>query len=85
MSIGFGLFAFSPLGPEYSTYGIVAGLWSAVVVALVGVLLGHNGPVVYAPRSMSMFLVNSTIAYLLSAHYLSQQPSSPGSCSRRFS
>src|SRR5262245_44947219 len=77
LSIGFGLFAFGPLGPAFLPYGIIAGLYSAVIVSLVGLLLGHNGPVVYAPRSMAMFLVGSSIAHLLATHYIDPAAQAP--------
>src|SRR5215467_141479 len=77
LSIGFGLFAFGPLGAGFLSYGIIAGLYSAVIVSLIGLLLGHNSPVVYAPRSMAMFLVASSIAHLLAAHYIDPAAQTP--------
>jgi len=52
LSIGFGLFALSPLGERYAGYGVLAGLYSAIIVALVAVLLRANSAIVFAPRSM---------------------------------
>jgi SulP family sulfate permease len=77
LSIGLGLFAFGPLGPGFLSYGIIAGLYSAVIVSFVGLLLGHNSPLVYAPRSMAMFLVGSSIAHLLAAHYIDPAAQTP--------
>ena len=33
LCIGFGLYAFSPLGPGYARYGVLAGLYSALLLS----------------------------------------------------
>ncbi len=65
LSIGFGLFALSPLGERYAGYGVLAGLYSAVIVALVAVLLRANSSVVFAPRSMQAYLISMLVLQLV--------------------
>ena len=65
LSIGFGLFALSPLGERYAAYGVLAGLYSAVIVALVALLLRANSSIVLAPRSMQAYLVSMVVLHLV--------------------
>ena len=65
LCIGFGLFAFAPLGERYVGYGVIAGLYSAIIVALIAVLLRANSPVVFAPRSMQAYLVSMVALHLV--------------------
>jgi MFS superfamily sulfate permease-like transporter/CRP-like cAMP-binding protein len=69
LSIGFGLFALSPLGERYAGYGILAGLYSAVIVALVAVLLRSRSAVVLAPRSMQAYLVSMVVLHLIESEF----------------
>ena len=59
MSIGFGLLAFAPFGERFLSVGILAGLYGAIFLGLVAVVLGARGPTVYAPRSLIAFMVGS--------------------------
>jgi len=65
LSIGFGLFALSPLGEAYAGYGVLAGLYSAIIVALIAVLLRANTCVVFAPRSMQAYLISMVVLHLV--------------------
>jgi sulfate permease, SulP family len=65
LSIGFGLFALSPLGDSYTGYGVLAGLYSAIIVALIGFLLRANTAVVFAPRSMQTYLISMVVLHLV--------------------
>ena len=65
LSIGFGLFALSPLGDRYAGYGVLAGLYSAIIVALIAVLLRANSAIVFAPRSMQAYLVSMVVLHLV--------------------
>jgi SulP family sulfate permease len=40
LCIGFGLYAFAPLGQAYAQYGVLAGLYSGLFPPLVAYLLG---------------------------------------------
>lgn len=62
----YGLLAFSPLGAEGISYAIYAGLGSAVLGGLVGVLLG-KAPVQFGgPRGSTSFITAGSVALLLS-------------------
>lgn len=67
LSIGFGLFAFNPLGASYAGYGVLAGLYSAVIVAVVGLLFRSNSSIILAPRSMQAYLVSMVVLHLVQA------------------
>ena len=51
LAIGFGLFAFAPLGDRLSQVAILAGVRSAIIVPIVALILRANSSVVYASRS----------------------------------
>src|SRR5262245_39549348 len=57
LAIGFGMFAFVPLGDEYFAYGALAGLLSALIGGFVCVLLGERSTLVYAPRITTTFFL----------------------------
>ena len=65
LAIGFGLFAFAPLGDRFSQVAILAGLYSAIVVPIIALILRADSSVVFAPRSMASFLVSGVIFHLL--------------------
>ena len=69
LAIGFGLFALSPLGERYAGYGVLAGLYSAVIVALVALLLRANSSVVFAPRSMQAYLISMLVLQLVQSDF----------------
>ncbi len=72
LSIGFGLFALSPLGDSYTGYGVLAGLYSAIIVALIGFLLRANTAVVFAPRSMQTYLISMVVLHLVQSESYAQ-------------
>ena len=51
-SIGYGIFALAALGDAFIAPAILAGLYSAVVVSLVVILLGQWTAIAFAPRSI---------------------------------
>ena len=57
LSMGLGILAFAPLGPEYVSTGLIAGLYAAAFLGLVAVLFGARGVAIYAPRSLVAFMV----------------------------
>jgi sulfate permease, SulP family len=65
LAIGFGMFAFVPLGDEYFAYGAVAGLVSALIAGLVCVLLGERSTLVYAPRITTTFFLGLVLYSLV--------------------
>lgn len=61
LAMGYGMFAFAPLGENYFADGALAGIASAVVVAIACVLLGDKTTTVYAPRITSTFFLGLLI------------------------
>ena len=61
MSMGYGLLAFQPLGDGYVSYGIVAGLFSAIVVLALTALLGGAPSLMYTPRSVVTLLMAAVV------------------------
>ncbi len=65
LAIGYGMFAFVPLGEAYFAYGILAGLYAAFIVAVVNVMLGDKSTTVYAPRVVTTFFIGAIILHSL--------------------
>src|SRR3984957_3350705 len=61
LAMGYGMFAFAPLGENYFEDGALAGIVSAFVVAIACVLLGDKTTTVYAPRVTSSFFLGLLI------------------------
>jgi sulfate permease, SulP family len=61
LAMGYGMFAFAPLGENYFEDGALAGIATAFVVAIVCVALGDNTTTVYAPRITSTFFLGLLI------------------------
>ncbi len=61
LAMGYGMFAFASLGENYFAVGALAGLTTALVVAVVCVLLGDKTTTVYAPRVNSTFFLGLLI------------------------
>ena len=59
--MGYGMFAFAPLGENYFEDGAWAGIATAFVVAIACVLLGDKTTTVYAPRVASTFFLGLLI------------------------
>src|ERR1700727_3470153 len=61
LAMGYGMFAFAPLGENYFADGALAGIASAVVVAITCVAFGDKTTTVYAPRITSTFFLGLLI------------------------
>jgi SulP family sulfate permease len=61
LAMGYGMFAFAPLGESYFEDGALAGIVSAFVVAIACVFLGDKTTTVYAPRVTSTFFLGLLI------------------------
>lgn len=61
VSMGYGLLALQPLGEGYLSYGIVAGLMSAIVVLLACALLGGSAGLMYTPRSVVTLVMAAVV------------------------
>ena len=70
ISMGYGMLALAPLGPEYVGHGVLAGLYACVCGGFIALLLGANTTMIYAPRSLITFLIGSLVlqTLVLSAH-----------------
>ena len=70
LCIGFGLFAFSPLGASYAHYGVLAGLYSALLPPLIAYLLGARSISIFGPRNTSQVVIQSLFANMLATQLL---------------
>jgi sulfate permease, SulP family len=61
VSMGYGILALQPLGGGYVSYGVIAGLLSAIVVLLVGALLGGSPGLMYTPRSVVTLILAAVV------------------------
>jgi len=70
VSMGYGMLALAPLGPDYIAHGLLAGLYAVVCGSFTALLLGANTTMIYAPRSIVTFLIGSLVlqTIVLSAH-----------------
>ena len=57
LAMGFGMFAFVSFGDDYFASGALAGLMTALVAGVAGVLLGDKSPTLYAPRITTTFFL----------------------------
>jgi sulfate permease, SulP family len=64
LAMGFGMFAFTALGDSYFAHGALAGLYAAIAVAVVCVVLGDRTTTVYAPRITTTFLLGALLYHL---------------------
>lgn len=65
LAIGYGMFAFVPLGDAYFAYGVLAGLYAAFIGAIVSVALGDKTTTLYAPRVVTTFFLSAIIVHSL--------------------
>src|SRR5258706_3027352 len=69
LAIGYGMFAFVGLGDAYFGLGMVAGLSTAVIVALACVALAEEGSAVFAaPVATTVLYAASISKTLLATH-----------------
>ena len=61
VSMGYGILALQPLGDRYVSYGVVAGLVSAVLVLLAGALLRGSAGLLYTPRSVMALILAAVV------------------------
>jgi len=65
LAMGYGMFAFTALGDSYFAHGALAGLYAAIVVGVVCVVLGDRTTTVYAPRVTTTFLLGALLYHLV--------------------
>lgn len=61
LAMGYGMFAFVAMGDAFFGYGVLAGLWSSLIVALVCVATGNASTTVYAPRVTTTFYLGAVL------------------------
>lgn len=61
VSMGYGILALQPLGEGYVSYGVVAGLVSAIVVLFAGALLPGSPGLLYTPRSVVTLIMAAVV------------------------
>ena len=61
LAMGYGMFAFVALGDAYFAHGVLAGLYTAIIVAVVSVATGDRTTTVYAPRVVTTFYLGSLV------------------------
>lgn len=61
LAMGFGMFAFVALGDAYFAHGVLAGLYTAIVVGVVSVATGDRTTTLYAPRIVTTFFLGSLV------------------------
>jgi MFS superfamily sulfate permease-like transporter len=59
LAMGYGMFAYTALGDSYFAHGALAGLYAAIGVGVVCVVLGDRTTTVYAPRITTTFLLGA--------------------------
>jgi sulfate permease, SulP family len=64
LALGYGMFAFTALGDRYFAHGAIAGLYSAILVGVVCVVLGDRTTTVFAPRVTTTFLLGALLYHL---------------------
>ena len=65
LAMGYGMFAFVALGPQYFAGGAFAGVLTAAIVGIACVALGDKSTHVYAPRVISTFFIGLLLYGLL--------------------
>jgi SulP family sulfate permease len=61
VSMGYGILALQPLGSGYVSYGVIAGLLSAIIVLLAGAVLGGSAGLMYTPRSVVTLIMAAVV------------------------
>jgi len=64
LAMGYGMFAYTALGDSYFAQGALAGLYAAIGVGVVCVVLGDRTTTVYAPRITTTFLLGALLYHL---------------------
>jgi len=65
LAMGFGALAVSPLGPQYVSLGVLAGLYGAAYLGLIALIAGARGVAIYGPRGLVSFVIASACADVL--------------------
>ncbi len=61
VSMGYGILALQPLGDSYLSYGVIAGLVSAIIALLAGAMPGGSAGLMYTPRSVVTLIMAAVV------------------------
>lgn len=75
--IAYGIIAFSLLGPEYVSTGILAGLYCSIFAGLAAALLGSTPVMITGAGAATTLVFVSVISQLTSSHYFDAGHSNP--------
>ena len=74
ISMTYGVIAFAPLGPDYTAYGILAGLFGAIFCSLLLVPAGGRSMLGFGPRAASIVIFSALCSQLLALPTLAFPP-----------
>ena len=60
-AMGYGMLALSPLGAEFVSHGVLAGLYAVICGGIIAVLLGANTTMIYGPRSIVAYMTAALV------------------------
>ena len=63
IAMGYGMLALSPLGADFISYGVLAGLYAVICGGIVAVLLGANTTMIYGPRSIVTYMTAALVLH----------------------
>ncbi|HYG54987.1 MAG TPA: SulP family inorganic anion transporter [Burkholderiales bacterium] len=69
LCVGFGLFAFEPMGERYAAIGVLAGLYAFIFPPAIAYLLGARGIALFGPRNMGAFVVHAMFAVVAASSF----------------
>ena len=69
-SMGLGIVAFAPLGGDYASFGLVAGLLGGIIVTTCSALFGGTPGLISGPQASVSLVFAAIIASLLAADLL---------------
>lgn len=62
-AMGYGMLALSPLGAEFVSHGVLAGLYAVICGGIIAVLLGANTTMIYGPRSIVAYMTAALVLH----------------------
>lgn len=62
-AMGYGMLALSPLGADFVSHGVLAGLYAVICGGIVAVLLGANTTMIYGPRSIVAYMTAALVLH----------------------
>ena len=63
VAMGYGMLALSPLGTEFVSQGVLAGLYAVICGGIVALFLGANTTIIFGPRSIVTYLIAALVIH----------------------